>query len=236
MRYRRMGFDFGRTHCFMKRTVLKEWTRILAFLWFAVFPATAQTSLVATGSVWKYLDTGVDQGTAWHGLAFDDSAWLSGAAQLGFGDGDEITRLSQTNAAGVTNITFYFRHMFNVAVPSAYTNLLVRLRRDDGAVVYLNDREVFRSNMPLGAVDYETLAAITATDDGKGIFAGDVDPSLLVPGNNILAVEVHQANVLSSDVSFDLELLGNVPLSFTPLIGSGATWKYLDDGSDQGSA
>src|SRR6185503_14852075 len=74
----------------------------------------AETSLVTTGAVWKYLDTGVEQATIWRSAAFDDTAWLSGPAQLGFGDNDEATRLSQTNAVGVTNITFYFRHTFDV--------------------------------------------------------------------------------------------------------------------------
>src|SRR3954467_11519942 len=53
-------------------------------------PARAETILPA-GSVWKYLDTGVDQGTAWREPAFDDTSWAAGPAQLGFGDGDEAT-------------------------------------------------------------------------------------------------------------------------------------------------
>ncbi len=220
----------------MKCTVVKGWALVLSSTWIITLSATAQSSLVATGSVWKYLDTGVDPGTAWRVLPFDDGAWLSGPAQLGFGDSDETTRISQTDGSGNTNLAFYFRRVFTVAVPSAYTNLVLRLQRDDGAVVYLNGTEVFRSNMPLGPIDYGTPAATIATDDGNGIFATGVDPALLVAGDNLLAVEVHQATPQSSDISFDLDLLGNVPLSFIPLISSGAVWKYLDDGSDQGSA
>ena len=33
--------------------------------------------------------------------------------------------------------------------------------RDDGAVVYLNGTEVFRSNMPTGTITYTTLASTT---------------------------------------------------------------------------
>ena len=43
------------------------------------------------GSNWRYLDNGTDQGTAWRASAFDDSAWASGNAQFGYGDGDEVT-------------------------------------------------------------------------------------------------------------------------------------------------
>ena len=54
----------------------------------------AQDTLVATGSVWKYLDDGSDQGIAWYGVGFDDSGWASGPAELGYGDGDEATVVS----------------------------------------------------------------------------------------------------------------------------------------------
>jgi len=178
--------------------------------------ATAQSTLVSTGSVWRYLDTGVDQGTAWRTTAFEDSSWASGPAQLGFSNGeenDEATLLSPTDAFGEKNITFYFRHTFTVADAGAYSNLLVRLRRDDGAVVYLNGVEVFRSNMPKGVINYATFA-FHAVDDGAGIYSRPIDHSLLVTGANLLAVEVHQDAITSSDISFDLELAANV--SFMP--------------------
>src|SRR5205814_10702336 len=44
---------------------------------------------IATGSTWKYLDNGSNQGTAWRATAFSDATWASGAAELGYGDGDE---------------------------------------------------------------------------------------------------------------------------------------------------
>src|SRR5215510_10716610 len=221
---------------FMKSSVAAVWALALTILCLGERVALAQTTLVATGSVWKYLDTGVDQGTAWREPGFDDSGWSNGVAQLGFGEGDEATVLRQTNADGVTNLTFYFRQAFNVVNPSVYTNLLLRLQRDDGAVVYLNGTEVFRSNMPLGPVNYDTLAAITTPDDGKNVFASAVKPALLTNGLNLLAVEVHQATTNSSDITFDLGLLGNAPLSLIPLISQGAAWKYLDDGSEPGTA
>ena len=40
-------------------------------------------TLLATGSVWKYLDNGSDQGSAWREAAFNDDAWRSGPAKLG---------------------------------------------------------------------------------------------------------------------------------------------------------
>src|SRR5262249_29214824 len=124
--------------------------------------ADNDTSLVAAGSVWKYLDNGSNQGTAWRTTAFNDSAWGAGPAQLGYGDGDEQTVLSYGPNPNNKYITTYFRRAFTVANPSAYTGgLTLNLLRDDGAVVYLNGTEVWRSNMPSGAIGYRTLAATT---------------------------------------------------------------------------
>src|SRR5207248_8170135 len=144
-------------------------------------------ALVSTGSVWKYLDNGSDQGVAWQGLLFDDTAWAAGPAQLGYGDGDEATIV---NGGLETNrfITTYFRRSFLVTNPLAYTNLVVQLLRDDGALVYLNGTEVFRSNMPTNQIDYTTLALISvaAMDETTNFYAKAVSPGLLVPGLNIL--------------------------------------------------
>lgn len=167
-------------------------------------------ALVGSGSVWRYLDDGSDQGSAWYAPAFDDSAWASGPAELGYGDGDETTVVSFGPSSSNKFPTTYFRRSFAVADPGAVVRLTLRLRRDDGAVVYLNGNEVHRSNLPGGAVTYTTYAtAAVAGADEANFFETLLDPAALVAGNNTLAVEVHQVNASSSDVSFDLELIAS---------------------------
>jgi len=169
----------------------------------------ASTVLVAAGSTWRYLDDGSDQGAAWREPDFDDSGWASGPAQLGYGDGDEATVVSYGGDAENKYITTYFRHSFDVEDASIFESLTLRVLRDDGAVIYLNGTEVFRTNMPDGATSYETLAASTVSgDDESAFFTTGVDPGLLDDGPNVLAVEIHQGAVTSSDISFDLELRG----------------------------
>ena len=56
--------------------------------------AVSDPTLIAAKSVWKYLDNGTDQGTAWRNVGFDDSTWASGAGILGYGRGDEGTVVS----------------------------------------------------------------------------------------------------------------------------------------------
>jgi hypothetical protein len=169
-------------------------------------------ALIAHGAVWSYLDDGSDQGTAWQSLSFDDSSWATGPAQLGYGPANEATVI---NGGPSTNriITDYFRRRFDVPDPSAWTNLVLRLLRDDGAIVYLNGTEVFRSNMPDGPVNDLTWAAkvVPIGPQESEFYSTRVDPALLLPGQNVLAVEIHQANNTSSDLNFDLELIPNVP-------------------------
>ena len=167
--------------------------------------------LIPAGSVWRYLDNGSDQGTAWRGRAFNDSGWAFGPAELGYGDGDEATFVNG-GPVGERFITTYFRHSFSLPDATRLTNLTVRLVRDDGGVVYLNGVEVFRSNMPTGPVGYLTPALTTVNVPGEStFFTTSFRPTNLVDGVNVIAVEIHQDRSSSSDISFNLELLGAGP-------------------------
>lgn len=169
-------------------------------------------TLVSFPSVWRYLDDGSDPGTAWRGTNFNDSGWLEGPAELGYGDGDEATVVGYGPDPNNRFLTTYFRQSFtNDAV---FSSLTLNLIRDDGAVVYLNDVEVFRSNMPGGIIDYLTPAAGTVNAPQESqVYPATVSPALVRRGLNVIAVEIHQRDVFSSDISFQLELagVGNLP-------------------------
>lgn len=163
--------------------------------------------LISAGSVWKYRDNGSNQGTVWRNPGFDDSAWPSGPAQLGYGDGDEATTVAYGPNASAKYITTYFRRTFMVADPAAVQALQLALLRDDGAVVYLNGTEVHRSNMLVGPIGHTSVApAAIGGADESAFHSAVIDRGLLVPGMNTLAVEVHQQSGTSSDISIDLRL------------------------------
>jgi hypothetical protein len=174
-------------------------------------PARAvETTLVPAGAAWKYLDNGSNQGTAWSANAFDDTAWAAGPAQLGYGDGDEATVVGFGPDSANKYITTYFRRSFNVADANAFVNLTLRLLRDDGAVVYLNGAEVWRSNMPAGPVGFGTLAPVAVGGaDESAWFQTSLNPALLTNGTNVIAVELHQSGGTSTDISFDLQLVAS---------------------------
>jgi len=256
-------------------------------------------TVVSFGSEWKYLDTGVDQKTAWRNATFDDSAWPTGVAQLGYGDGDEVTVVSFGPDENSKFRTTYFRHAFEVNDSDRITHLLVNLVRDDGAAVYLNGQEIVRDNLVANPIfnTFATTPVSGAENEPLPFNVFGIPDGMIVNGTNVLAAEIHQADLTSSDISFDLELIvermvdlgvldndfdpdgeamiaellsvpqhgtvamsSNGQFSYTPDAGFtgddsfsyrtydvrankpttfvelGSSWRYLDDGSNQGTA
>ncbi len=170
----------------------------------------SQDVLVSQNKEWRYLDDGSDQGSVWSAPQFDDSGWLTGTAEFGYGDGDEVTLIDFGPKADDKHITTYFRKEFDVADPNVFEALEIRLQRDDGAIVYLNGVEIVRSNIDEGPVSYETRAMRPAGGGSEEVFFPYYErPFDLVAGVNVIAVEVHLFAPTTADCTFDLELIGH---------------------------
>ncbi|PBQ31867.1 hypothetical protein CNR22_08820 [Sphingobacteriaceae bacterium] len=200
---------------------------------------SAQVSIFPTNTTWKYLDDGTDQGTSWYAPGFNDLAWATGTAQLGYGESDEATVLSYGPSASNKYVTHYFRKTFTVPA-GTYSLFTFNYKVDDGFVVYVNGTEAFRDNMATGAVNYTTLSTGTS-DDGQTVRTRTVSASTFSSGTNVIAVEVHQNALNSSDETFELNLIGGAPATLTvpvnvTLFPAATTWKYMDDGTDQGTS
>jgi hypothetical protein len=216
-------------------TAIQEWRAGDGSLGGVDLPLPTNTLLlVDTHSTWRFLDTGVAPPAAWRSNTFNDNAWMIGTAPFGYGDGDEATVISYGTNAANKYITTWFRRAFTVANTSSVRSLTLRLLRDDGAVVYLNGAEIFRSNMPTGTVAAATLAtnAVSGLEETTLFQIAAVNPSLLINGTNVLAVEVHQSSTNSSDISFEAQLLAQTEPARLVLVPPRATWRYLDAGTN----
>ena len=162
--------------------------------------------LIATGSVWKYRDTGTNPGSNWMTTAYDDSAWAQGAAQLGYGDGDETTVVSYGPNASSKYPATHFRKHFNVTDPARLGNVRCRVNVDDGAILYLNGTEFARLRLPLGAVTYTNLATGSPPTE-NALETIELPRSLFQAGDNVFAAEVHQVTANSADLSWAAELI-----------------------------
>lgn len=164
-------------------------------------------TFVPKESDWKYLDDGSDRltGTPYYSTAYDDGTWKTGNGYFGYGDVDERTTLSFGPNPAAKYITTYFRKKFEVKDASLVGPLQLLVRRDDGAVVYINGAEVARFNMAAGAYTYLTPANVTVSND-PAYYPVTVPASVLVNGVNLIAVDLHQRNATSSDTAFDAML------------------------------
>jgi len=172
-----------------------------------LFSATlfSQTNFINSGDTWKYLDDGSDQGLTWDDTGFNDASWVSGASELGYGDGGEATVVSYGPSSSNKYPTTYFRKSFNVADHTLYNDLVLEAIRDDGMVVYVNGLEVWKDNMP-ASFDYTTYASATVGGSDETTWLSTTIGSNLVTGTNVVAVEIHQRSGSSSDISFDFKL------------------------------
>jgi hypothetical protein len=192
----------------------------------ATAAAPPDAVLIPKGAAdWMYQALRAEPSGDWRGLDYAETNWVTGkTAPIGFGNigasgayvslGTVLTTSEQGSSSDRTR-TVYFRHHFQTADPNSIKSLSLSLMRDDGAVVYLNGQQVGRSNIDTGTttggfVGYSTLASQTLDGAAESAYVSmPVDASLLaalVPGDNVIAVEVHQASATSSDLVLDLEL------------------------------
>jgi hypothetical protein len=183
-----------------------------AYAWTAVATGATVRTLVAAASEWEYNDQGIDlHASNWKESTYYASQWSSGDAQLGYGGNGETTVLSYGDDEDNKHPCYYFRKtFFAAAMPEALSAHLVR---DDGAVVYINGIEACRDKIAAGPTQYDQYAIDGAVggDDETTFFPFTLDPSLVVPGENVVAVELHQINATSSDLGFDFALTSTVP-------------------------
>ena len=188
---------------------------------------SSQTSFITLEETgWRYLDDGVAQSDSeivvgngaystsdWKHPAFDDNSWATGQALLGYGDisGRSINTLFDLPTP--RHPTIYLRKPFQVTDASTFTQISASLVRDDGAILYLNGREIGRSNMGGGNQQFGDYALSSTSNEGGLVSLGSspLNPGDLVDGTNLLAVELHQSGGSSSDTGVDVQLSGLAP-------------------------
>ncbi|CAN5305821.1 hypothetical protein BH23BAC1_BH23BAC1_24000 [soil metagenome] len=169
---------------------------------------------VTKNSIWKYHDRGIDLGTGWTAEGYNDSNWKFGPGVLGYGS-QVSTAINFGTDKTNKYPSIYMRHTFRVDDPTQYGKLIYNIRRDDGAVVYLNGVEQFRTNMPTGTITFSSRATSTVggTDESKYQTFKVLSTNLKI-GLNVLAVSVHQDQPGSPDMIFDMEVIGETKFQF----------------------
>jgi len=173
-------------------------------------PCNAAVVLVPKVATWSW-STELGLGSAWREPWFDASAWSSGSAPLGYGE----TGLGTVTIGNVLRTTFV--RTFSVNEVHELSGLVLRVRRDDSMIVYLNGEEIARDNLPGGTVGEATAASSSVFGAAETQFQEFPIPVVhLAEGQNTIAVGVHQVAVNSNDMVFDAELVAVRSVSCSP--------------------
>jgi Ig-like domain-containing protein/PA14 domain-containing protein len=166
---------------------------------------------------WKYNDSGNDPGPEWNYDTYNDSAWSSGPALLGYEPDTVVAAqpLRTPTSPNGTNKTVYFRAHFNLPTdPATVTRLQLREILDDGAVYYLNGYEVYRNRIGPGTVTHATMANAGSPENPAGTHPTqgptDIPRDWLRYGDNVFAVSVHPNSATSSDYIFGASLTASL--------------------------
>ncbi len=163
---------------------------------------TQTFDLVTFTNEWAYYQSGAPA-DGWQLGGFDDAAWPRGHSLFYVGRDSFTIPLNTPLTLGRS--AYYFRTHFTPATNDPAAILRLQTLIDDGALVWLNGHQLYRQNLTPANPVYGDWSASTVS---TASFAGpvDLDDAWLLPGDNVLAVEVHQANSGSSDLTFALRL------------------------------
>jgi hypothetical protein len=156
-------------------------------------------SIIKQGDEWKYILPDENTGPGWRNKDFNDSSWLAGPSGIGYGDGDDATVIP-------TTISLYMRKHFTIDDTSQISGCVLQIDFDDAFVAFLNGIEFARAgiygNPP--AFSWPAFVGREATmyAGGEPLRYDVLNPSeLLIQGENVLAIQVHNISAGSSDLS-----------------------------------
>ncbi len=163
-------------------------------------PVDHWETVVYDSMIWRY-KSNADPGVGWNTSTFDDQNWQQGKGGLGYGDNDDRTEISAA-------LSVFLRKKFTITNRDKVKDAILHVDYDDGFIAYLNGVEIARSTMGnLTTVPYtqpsaglhEALLYQGQVPEGFALTAQQL--SLLVSGENTLAVQVHNESISSSDLS-----------------------------------
>jgi len=186
-----------------------------------MIPYEIVEQLIQEGDEWHYFKGNTEPSADWNQLGFTmDGSWLLGATGIGYEGGSGYEGCIATNLSDMQNnyISVYARREFFIEDPCRLTSLTFSIDFDDGYIAYLNGIPV-DSQFPPSPVAHDQPASTGNHEACCGTSApsGPCPPeqvdlsgyiSELTAGYNVLAVQVHNTTLGSSDFIFIPELFG----------------------------
>ncbi|MBM3449324.1 MAG: lamin tail domain-containing protein, partial [Bacteroidetes bacterium] len=185
-------------------------------------------TVIAANYTWQYLVPSSEPDASWRLPNQTLIGWSSGIGGVGFGDNDDGTTIP-------TATSVFLRKTFNLSDVATIEFLKLYMDYDDGFVAYINGVEIARANVGVVGTPpaFNSLAAGNHEANGYQGIALDgyvVNMSalegILVNGENVLSIQVHNATVNSSDLTSNAFLAAGVSGSAIQF-GPALTWMNL---------
>jgi hypothetical protein len=160
-------------------------------------------TIVIAEDTWHYFPGYSEPPADWANVDFDASVWSSGKGGFGYGDNDDGTIISPVPSV-------YIRINFNIIDISNIYWAMLNVDYDDAFVAYLNGHEIARTNIGTIGVrpTYSTWAdsyiearMYLGIAPEQFVIHNDTLLKYMNEGDNVLALQVHNYNAESSDMS-----------------------------------
>ena len=161
---------------------------------------TYARTLINEGDSFRYEIPNENTDLNWMSTDFDDDEWSIGNSGFGYADGDDNTYI----AAGT--LAVFLRKSFTIEDVSEINSLVLDVDYDDGFVAYINGIEIARANIngtpPLHntttQIDHEAQMYSGGNPDR---FLIENYENILINGENIFSIQVHNISNNSSDMT-----------------------------------
>jgi len=160
-------------------------------------------TVVFDNDIWKYFEGVYEPDSNWRALGFNDSLWNDGLGGIGYGDSDDSTIINPT-------ISLYLRKEFIIIDTSEIVSAILNIDYDDAFVAYLNNVEIGRANIGISGDNPLYNQTSSSLHEAQMYQGGNPDQfiinsqlldSVLIPGNNVLSIQLHNESITSSDLT-----------------------------------
>lgn len=183
------------------------------FLLVFVFRGNAQTTnhwetILLSDTIYSYFTSANGEPpTSWRTLEFYDATWRKGKGGIGYADNDDGTTIEKCLAVAM-------RTSFEIIDKDKITEAVLNIDYDDAFIAYINGTEIARSAGLSGT--HPPLTANSTNNHEAKMYSGGSPESfsiskekisvVLKEGKNVLAVQVHNTQANSSDMSSNIFL------------------------------
>lgn len=165
-------------------------------------PINHWETAIYSENLWQFRVNNNSTPNNWFEIGFDDNPWLTGKGGFGYEDNDDSTIVQPC-------ISVSIRKNFTVTNKNDIAAALLHVDYDDAFIAWINGVEIARSAGLSGTnVQWDTPSS---QSHEAVMFNGGIPQafyinynqlqSILTQGENVLAVEVHNTSISSSDLS-----------------------------------